>query len=99
MNNSYENELTEIRQKVKQLLVSNLGQLEMLDPTEIKDDVALFGEGLGLGLDSLDALEIVVLLQKHFNIEIKDMNEGREVFATVDSLSRFIQMNASKDEN
>ncbi len=97
MNNSYENELTKIRQKVKQLLVRNLVQLEMLDPAEIKDDVALFGEGLGL--DSLDALEIVVLLQKHFNIEIKDMNEGREVFATVDSLSRFIQMNASKDEN
>ncbi len=97
MNNSYENELTKIRQKVKQLLVKNLVQLDMLDPTEIKDDVALFGEGLGL--DSLDALEIVVLLQKHFNIEIKDMNEGREVFATVDSLSRFIQMNASKDEN
>ena len=97
MNNSYENELAGIRQKVKQLLVSNLGLLEMLDPAEIKDDVALFGEGLGL--DSLDALEIVVLLQKHFNIEIKDMNEGREVFATVDSLSRFIQINASKDEN
>ncbi len=97
MNNNLENELTEIRQKVKQLLVKNLVQLEMLDPAEIKDDVALFGEGLGL--DSLDALEIVVLLQKHFNIEIKDMNEGREVFATVDSLSRFIQMNASKDEN
>jgi acyl carrier protein len=97
MNNSYENELAGIRQKVKQLLVSNLGLLEMLDPAEIKDDVALFGEGLGL--DSLDALEIVVLLQKYFNIEIKDMNEGREVFATVDSLSRFIQMYASKDEN
>ena len=97
MNNSYENELAGIRQKVKQLLVSNLGQLETLDPAEIKDDVDLFGEGLGL--DSLDALEIVVILQKHFNIEIKDMNEGREVFATVDSLSRFIQMNASKDEN
>jgi len=99
MNNSYGNELIAIRQKVKQLLVSNLGQLEMLDPAEIKDDVALFGEGLGLGLDSLDALEVVVLLQKPFIIEIKDMNAGREVFATVDSLSRFIQMNVSKDEN
>ncbi len=96
MNNNLENELTVIRQKVKQLLVSNLGLLEMLDPAEIKDNVGLFDDGLGL--DSLDALEIVVLLQKHFNIEIKDMDEGREAFATVDSLSRFIQMNRSKDE-
>jgi len=95
MSNSPENELAKIRQNVKELLVSNLAFTDVLDSDEIEDDEVLFGEGLGL--DSLDAVEIVVLLQKHYNIEIKDMDAGREILASVDSLARYIQKNSSKD--
>ncbi len=83
-----EKELDSIREKLKKLLVSNLAFLDELDPANIKDDEALFGEGLGL--DSLDAVEIVVLLQRHFNVEIKDMKEGRAVFASINTLANFI---------
>ena len=89
-------ELAGIRKRVKELLVSNLAFLDELDPAKIKDDEILFGEGLGL--DSLDAVEIVVLLQRHFNLEVKDMKVGREIFKSIDTLSRYIYENAPKDK-
>ena len=72
-----EDELAAIRKQVKELLVSMLVGLEEVDPAEIKDDEILFEEGLGL--DSLDAVEIVVLLQRHFGLQVRDMKEGREM--------------------
>ncbi len=83
--------LAEIKKKFKELLVSELS-LEDLDPEDIKDDEMLFVEGLGL--DSLDAVEIVVLLQRNFGIEIKDMEEGAEVFRSIDTLAKHIYDNS-----
>lgn len=88
-------ELAAIRQQVKELLVSMLPGLEEVDPAEIKDDEALFEEGLGL--DSLDAVEIVVLLQRHFGLQVKDMKEGREIFSSIDTLAHYIYENSAKD--
>ena len=82
-----EQELAEIRKKLKGLLVTNLS-LEEVKPEEIKDDAVLFGEGLGL--DSLDAVEIVVLLQRNWGIDVKDMNEGRKAFVSIDTLANYI---------
>ena len=82
-----EQELAEIRKKLKGLLVTNLS-LEGIKPEEIKDDAVLFGEGLGL--DSLDAVEIVVLLQRNWGIDVKDMNEGRKAFSSIDTLANYI---------
>ncbi len=96
MTTSKEEDLAGIRKKVKELLVSNLAFLDELNPAEIKDDEILFGEGLGL--DSLDAVEIVVLLQRHFNLQVKDMKEGREIFQSIDTLSRYIYDNTSRDK-
>jgi len=77
-----------IKQKLKELLVRELN-LEGIEPESIKDEDALFGDGMGL--DSLDAVELVVIIQKHFGIEIKDMDEGRTAFESVNSLAAFIE--------
>jgi acyl carrier protein len=74
--------------KLKQVLVEELN-LEDITPDEIEDDEALFGEGLGL--DSLDAVELVVVVQKHFGVEIKDMEEGRPALQSINTLAAFIE--------
>ena len=89
-----EQELKAIRKKLKERPVSHLS-LEDVIPEKIKDDEILFGVK-GLGLDSLDAVEIVVLLQRNFGIEVKDMSQGRKIFYSVDTLANYIYDNQKK---
>lgn len=81
----------DIRQKLKQIIIEDLA-LEDVSIEDIEDDGPMFGES-GLGLDSLDAVELVVVIQKHFGIRIKDMAEGREVFQSFNTLADFVQEN------
>lgn len=74
-------------EELKKIIIKELF-LEDITPEEIDDNAPLFGEGLGL--DSLDAVELVVIIQKHFNVEIKDMDEGRTAFESINSLASFI---------
>jgi acyl carrier protein len=74
--------------RIKRLIVESLN-LEGMRPEMIEDEAPLFGEGLGL--DSVDALELVVALEKEFGIRIKSQEIGREVFSSVSTLSRFIE--------
>ena len=76
------------RSRIKHLLVDAL-HLEGVAPSDIADDAPLFGEGLGL--DSVDALELVVALEKEFHIRIQSHEVGKEAFASVSSLAAFIE--------
>jgi acyl carrier protein len=83
----------DIKQKLKQVIVEDLN-LEDITPEQINDDTALFSEGIGL--DSLDAVELVVIVKKHFGVEIKDMAEYRKAFASVGSLAKYIEERMAK---
>jgi len=81
-------EISPIRPRIKRLLVDAL-HLEGLVPSEIADDAPLFGGGLGL--DSVDALELMVALEKEFGIRIQSLKVGREALTSVNALAAFIE--------
>ncbi len=78
----------ECREKLKQDIVSTLN-IEGVSASDIGDDMLLFSEE-GLGLDSLDAVELVVMLEKNFNVIIEDSNTARQVFVSVAVLADYI---------
>ena len=76
-----------LKSELKQLIVETL-HLEEIQPEEIDDNAPLFGEGLGL--DSIDALELVVALEKSYNVIIEDEEVGKKAFASIEALADFV---------
>ncbi|MDR2232107.1 MAG: phosphopantetheine-binding protein [Tannerella sp.] len=74
--------------------IINVLNLEGMTPENIADDAELFGDGLGL--DSIDALELIVLLEKNYGIKLKDPTQGKEIFKSVRIMAEFIQANRTK---
>lgn len=86
-------ETTELKEKLKTQIIQFLN-LTDLTPGDIKDDEPLFGDGLGL--DSIDSLELIVLLKKEYGITIKDPREGRKVLVDVNAMAAYIEEHAGK---
>ncbi len=76
--------------KLKQEIIEVLN-LEDVGPDEIEAGAPLFGEGLGL--DSIDALELIVLLEKNYGIKIDDPKKGKDVFYSIQTMADFIEKN------
>ncbi|BCS54303.1 phosphopantetheine-binding protein [Geobacter sp. SVR] len=78
----------ELIPKVKQMIIDSL-RIEGMAPEEIDSDAPLFGEGLGL--DSIDALQLVVAMEKEFGTVVPDAATGSKVFASVRSMAAYIR--------
>jgi len=75
---------------VKLQLIEGLG-LEDLSINDIDDDAALFNEGLGL--DSVDAIELIVILDNEYGLKFKNMDETKDVFVSIQTLTDYININ------
>ena len=82
--------MTELKENLKRQIVEQLN-LKDIKPEDIGDDQPLFVEGLGL--DSIDALELIVLLQQHYGIRLTRAEDGPTVFRSVNSMAEYIQEN------
>ena len=84
-----ENFIYELKKQIIEVL-----NLEDVTPEEIDDDAPLFGEGLGL--DSIDALELIVLIEKNYGIKLKDPAAGKEIFKSINVMADYITKNRTK---
>jgi len=77
-----------LKEELKAHLIEQLNLVEV-NVADIEDDAPLFGGGLGL--DSIDALELIVLLDNQYNIEIDNPDHGKEIFQSVNTMAAYIE--------
>lgn len=80
---------TELKERIIEVL-----NLEDITLEEIQDNDPLFGDGMGL--DSIDALELIVLLDKEYGIKLSDPKQGKEIFQSIETMAAFIAENRTK---
>ncbi|MFD1095975.1 phosphopantetheine-binding protein [Salegentibacter chungangensis] len=85
--------MTDLHTELKKSIIEQLN-LEEMQVSDIKDDEPLFGDGLGL--DSIDALELIVLLEKDYGIKLTDPKQGKEIFVSINRMAEFIEKNRTK---
>ncbi len=81
--------IKELKEKIIEAL-----NLEEMTPEDINDDDALFGEGLGL--DSIDALELIVLMEKNYGIKLANPAEGKAIFKSVRTIAEYVSEHRTK---
>lgn len=85
--------MEELIEEIKKEIIEALN-LEDMTPADIDADAPLFGEGLGL--DSIDALELIVLMEKHYGIRLKSAAEGKDIFKNVRTMAEYVSKNRKK---
>lgn len=86
--------MSELTEKLKGQIIEQLN-LEDVSSEDIKTEDPLFDEGLGL--DSIDALELIVLLEKEYGIKIQDPEDGKKILYSVKTMAEFIEKNGGGD--
>jgi acyl carrier protein len=86
-------ETAELKLQVKKQIIEFLN-LKTVKPEDIGDTEPLFGDGLGL--DSIDSIELIVLLSREYGIEIKDPKEGRKILVDINTMVDYIEKNRTK---
>ena len=86
--------MEDLKYELKKQIIEELN-LEDMKPEDIKDDAPLFGNGLGL--DSIDALELVVLMEKYHGVKITDEETGKKVLASIETMAEFIMQEKAKN--
>lgn len=81
--------MDELKENLKKQIIEQLN-LEEMEVSDIANDAALFSAD-GVGLDSIDALELIVLLEKYYQISLTNPEEGKKAFYSIDTLSEFIR--------
>lgn len=87
--------MNDLKRKIKELLIERL-KFEDMTPDDIKDEEPLFAGGLGL--DSIDALEIVVMLETEFGIKVKNESAARDNFQSVAALAQFVEQRLAEQQ-
>lgn len=85
--------MDELKRQLKHQIIEVLS-LEEITPEDIVDSEPLFGEGLGL--DSIDALELIVLMEKNYGIRLNNPAEGKAIFASLDTMADYIAQHRTK---
>lgn len=85
--------MSELKLELKEKIIEQLN-LEDIAIEEIADTDPLFGEGLGL--DSIDALELIVMLDKDYGIKLADPKQGRSIFESIDTMAAYVEQNRSR---
>lgn len=87
--------MTDLKRRLKELLIERL-KFEDMTPDDISNDEPLFAGGLGL--DSIDALEIVVMLESEFGIKVKNEGSAREHFRSIGTLADYIEQRLAQKQ-
>lgn len=85
--------MEDLKKELKEEIIAALN-LEEMTPDDIADDDALFGDGLGL--DSIDALELIVLLEKKYGIKLANPAEGKKIFKSITTIADYVSKNRKK---
>lgn len=85
--------MNELIQTLKEQIIEALN-LEEITPEDIDNDAPLFGDGLGL--DSIDALELIVILDRYYGIKLANPGEGKAIFKSVNSIAEYVAKNRTK---
>ncbi|MCQ2135465.1 MAG: phosphopantetheine-binding protein [Bacteroidales bacterium] len=85
--------MEELIRDLKEQIIDALN-LEEITPEDIEDNAPLFGDGLGL--DSIDALELIVILDKYYGIKLANPAQGKEIFKSVAAIAEYVAKNRTK---